>query len=242
MGSRWSDDGYVYFMGSIFTLPSIFRMARWRRQSSPEPKDRADLSDVEDDWRHARGLVIGVGTRSFAYETVNGNTVLSGPRMTIIAGVFSVLAIVCYLLCFQLVRERVEVPANNKKLDISQLLRVWSQTVRCLGLSPQRSRCCLRRSRCRACPGMFSRIIMAMRRRSLRPRSREVSRYCLSVRRLRQNYQRNMEKGTFCDFLSGGSGSLSGFVSSCILKMRLCMSHFYTCICGIWFLTQSYGR
>ena len=69
------------------------------------------------------GLFIGVGTPLFAFETVNGNTVLSGPRMTIIAGVFSVLAIVCYLLCFNLVRERVDVPANNQKLDIGRLLK-----------------------------------------------------------------------------------------------------------------------
>lgn len=59
----------------------------------------------------------------FAYETVNGNTVLSGSRMTIIAGVFGVMAIICYLLCFNLVRERVEVPANNAKLNIGNLLK-----------------------------------------------------------------------------------------------------------------------
>ena len=35
-----------------------------------------------------------------------------------IAGVFSVLAIICYILCFNLVRERVEVPANNQKMDL----------------------------------------------------------------------------------------------------------------------------
>ncbi len=68
------------------------------------------------------GLVIGVGTPMFAYEVVDGNTVLSGSRMTFIAGVFGVFAIICYLLCFKLVRERVEVPANNAKLNIGKLL------------------------------------------------------------------------------------------------------------------------
>lgn len=56
-----------------------------------------------------------------AYVTVDGNPVLSGSRMTIIAGVFSVLAVICYLLCYNLVRERVPVPANNQKLDIVAL-------------------------------------------------------------------------------------------------------------------------
>lgn len=58
-----------------------------------------------------------------AYVTVNGQTVLSGSRMTIIAGVFSVCAILCYLLCFHLVRERVDVPANNSKMDIGKMLK-----------------------------------------------------------------------------------------------------------------------
>lgn len=58
-----------------------------------------------------------------AYVTVNGQTVLSGSRMTIIAGVFSVCAILCYLLCFNLVRERVDVPANNSKMDIGKMLK-----------------------------------------------------------------------------------------------------------------------
>ena len=155
------------------------------------------LIDVEDDWRHARGLVIGAGTPILptrqsmatlccpcpAHDNHCRGFQRAGNRL------LSALFSACPRACGG--------SGNNKKLDISQLLRVWSQTVRCLGLSPQRSRCCLRRSRCRACPGMFSRIIMAMRRRSLRPRSREVSRYCLSVRRLRQNYQRNMEKRNF---------------------------------------------
>lgn len=43
--------------------------------------------------------------------------------MTIIAGVFSVCAILCYLLCFNLVRERVDVPANNSKMDIGKMLK-----------------------------------------------------------------------------------------------------------------------
>lgn len=67
--------------------------------------------------------MIGVGTPLVAYVTVNGNTVLSGTRMTIIAGVFSVCAIICYLLCFHLVRERVEVPANNEKLNVGKMLK-----------------------------------------------------------------------------------------------------------------------
>ena len=56
-----------------------------------------------------------------AYVTVDGNPVLSGSRMTIIAGIFLYCAVICYLLCFKLVSERVPVPANNQKLDLAAL-------------------------------------------------------------------------------------------------------------------------
>ena len=83
--------------------------------------DAAQVRGLDLD--HVAGLVIGVGTPMVAYVTVNGQTVLSGSRMTIIAGVFSVCAILCYLLCFHLVRERVDVPANNSKMDIGKMLK-----------------------------------------------------------------------------------------------------------------------
>ncbi len=90
---------------------------------SSDAKDRAQLST----WRTAggtfAGLLIGMLTPMFAYVTVNGQTVLSGPRMTIIAGIFSVLSIICYILCFYMTTERIEVPANNQKLDVPKMLK-----------------------------------------------------------------------------------------------------------------------
>ena len=58
-----------------------------------------------------------------AYVTVDGKTMLSGSRMTIIAGVFSVCAILCYLLCFKMVQERVQLTTKNEKLDFGKLLK-----------------------------------------------------------------------------------------------------------------------
>lgn len=43
--------------------------------------------------------------------------------MTIIAGVFAVCGIICHLLCFYLVTERVEVPQNTTKLDVGKMLK-----------------------------------------------------------------------------------------------------------------------
>ncbi len=118
----WMVVTYILW-GSIFYTSINIPYGSMASAVSPDPKDRADLSTWRTIGGTLAGLAIGVGTPMFAYETVNGNTVLSGSRMTVIAGVFSILAIVCYLLCFRLVRERVEVPANNEKLKIGRLLK-----------------------------------------------------------------------------------------------------------------------
>ncbi len=117
----WMVVTYILW-GSIFYTSINIPYGSMASAVSADPKDRADLSTWRTIGGALAGLVIGVGTPMFAYEVVNGNTVLSGSRMTIIAGVFGVLAIICYLLCFKLVRERVEVPANNAKLNIGKLL------------------------------------------------------------------------------------------------------------------------
>lgn len=118
----WMTVTYILW-GSIFYTSINIPYGSMASAISHDPKDRAELSTWRTIGATLAGLVIGVGTPMFAYEVVDGNTVLSGSRMTIIAGVFGVLAIICYLLCFNLVRERVEVPANNEKLDIAKMLK-----------------------------------------------------------------------------------------------------------------------
>lgn len=109
--------------GSIFYTSINIPYGSMASAISADPKERAELST----WRTIGGtlanLIIGTGTPLFAYVAVNGNQVLSGPRMTMIAGIFSVGAIICYLLCFNLVRERVPVDANSQKLDIGRILK-----------------------------------------------------------------------------------------------------------------------
>ncbi|MGN1142578.1 MAG: MFS transporter [Oliverpabstia sp.] len=109
--------------GSIFYTSINIPYGSMASAVSSDPKDRAQLSTWRTIGGTLAGLVIGVGTPMFAYEVVDGNTVLSGTRMTVIAGVFSVCAIICYLLCFNLVRERVPVQANNQKLEVGKLLK-----------------------------------------------------------------------------------------------------------------------
>lgn len=118
----WMVITYILW-GSIFYTAINIPYGSMASAISADPKHRAELSTWRTIGATLAGLFIGVGTPMVAYVTVNGNTVLSGSRMTIIAGVFSVLAIICYILCFNLVRERVEVPANNEKLNVGKLFK-----------------------------------------------------------------------------------------------------------------------
>lgn len=109
--------------GSIFYTSINIPYGSMASAISADPGDRAELSTWRTIGATLAGLVIGVGTPMFAYVVVDGQNVLSGPRLTIIAGIFSVGAIICYLLCFHLICERVPVPPNETKLDIGAMIK-----------------------------------------------------------------------------------------------------------------------
>ena len=102
----WLAVTYILW-GSIFYTSINIPYGSMASAVSPESKDRAELSTWRTIGASLASLVIGVGTPMIAYVTVDGKTMLSGSRMTIIAGVFSVMAIICYLLCLKMVQERV---------------------------------------------------------------------------------------------------------------------------------------
>lgn len=118
----WMIVTYILW-GSIFYTSINIPYGSMASAISADAKDRASLSTWRSIGSTLASLVIGVGTSLFAYETVNGNTILSGNRMTIIAGVFSVMAVICYMLCFKLATERVEVPQNNTKFNFGDLMK-----------------------------------------------------------------------------------------------------------------------
>lgn len=109
--------------GSVFYTAINIPYGSMASAVSADSKDRADLSTWRTVGSMLAQLIIGAGTPIFAYVVVNGNTILSGSRMTIIAGIFSIFAVICYLLCFYLVTERIEVPENNLKSNIGAMLK-----------------------------------------------------------------------------------------------------------------------
>lgn len=118
----WMAVTYILW-GSIFYTSINIPYGSMASAVTSDPNERAELSTWRTIGATLAGLAIGVGTPLVAFITVDGKTVLSGSRMTTIAGVFSICAIICYLLCFNLVRERVPVEANSQKLEIGKLLR-----------------------------------------------------------------------------------------------------------------------
>jgi len=93
---------------------------------SAEPGDRQSLSTFRTMGGMLAGMVIGVLLPLVAYETINGKETLVGAKVTMAAGIFSVLAIVCYLLCYKLVTERVvpeRDPNAGKGPSVGQMLK-----------------------------------------------------------------------------------------------------------------------
>ena len=91
---------------------------------SREPDDRQSLSTFRTLGSTLAGVIVGAGIPLFAYSTENGNTVMIGQKFTLIAGIFSILAIICYLICYFLVTERVTPPViKGEKRSIGQMLK-----------------------------------------------------------------------------------------------------------------------
>ncbi len=87
---------------------------------SAEPGDRQSLSTFRTMGGMLAGMVIGVLLPIIAYDkiTLADGTVketLIGSRVTLAAGIFSILAIVCYLLCYKMITERVVVESASKE-------------------------------------------------------------------------------------------------------------------------------
>lgn len=90
---------------------------------SPEPKHRAELSNWRSIGAALAGMVIGVVLPLIVfYKDSNGNEVLSGKRVTIAAAICSLGAVICYLLCYNLVTERVELKEKTEKFSFTVLL------------------------------------------------------------------------------------------------------------------------
>lgn len=107
----WFRIGWLFFTyilwGSVFYTTVNIPYGSMASAISSDPDDRQSLSTYRSVGSTLAGVIVGAGIPLFAYKAVDGNTVLDGPSFTVIAGIFSILALICYLLCYYLTTERV---------------------------------------------------------------------------------------------------------------------------------------
>ena len=116
--------------GSVFYTAVNIPYGSMASAISPEPGDRQSLSTFRTLGGTLAGLIIGVGLPLIAYRKVDGVETLIGPRVTLAAGVFSLLAIVCYLLCYALTTERVTPQVSHAPARFSSVADMLRGAVR----------------------------------------------------------------------------------------------------------------
>ena len=102
----WLAVTYILW-GSIFYTAVNIPYGSMASAISSDPGERQSLSTFRTMGSTLAGVIVGVTVPLFAYSSENGNPVLVGTKFTVLAGIFSALAVVCYLLCWWLTTERV---------------------------------------------------------------------------------------------------------------------------------------
>ena len=111
----WLTVTYILW-GSIFYTSINIPYGSMASTISRDPSDRQSLSTFRSLGGTLAGVVVGAGIPLVAYKTdALGNSVLDGKTFTIIAGVFSILSIIAYVLCYYLTTERVIIDTPHEK-------------------------------------------------------------------------------------------------------------------------------
>lgn len=109
---------YVTYLlwGSIFYTSINIPYGSMASAITAEPDERTALSTFRGVGATLASLVIGVLVPLVVYDSDNN---MVGGRMTAIAGVFSVLAVVFYLICYSMTTERVKVEKDPNAPKVS---------------------------------------------------------------------------------------------------------------------------
>ena len=110
--------------GSVFYTSINIPYGSMASAISADSGDRQSLSTYRTMGGMLAGVLIGVLLPLIAFEEINSKQVLVGRRVTVAAGVFSLLAVICHLLCYFLVSEREYYKAElgKRKSTVGMLL------------------------------------------------------------------------------------------------------------------------
>lgn len=130
----WMFFSYLLW-GSVFYTAVNIPYGSMVSAISPEPLHRAQLSNWRSIGAALAGMFIGVVLPLIVFYTdENGNEVLSGKRVMFAALICSVGAVICYILCYNLVTERVEFHPKNEKFSFSLMVRGLGKNKALIGL------------------------------------------------------------------------------------------------------------
>lgn len=118
----WMFFSYLLW-GSIFYTSINIPYGSMASAISADPTDRAQLSNWRTIGASLAGTAIGVGLPLIVFvKDDQGNQVLSGDHVALAALFCSILSVVCYLLCYNLVTERVKIEKKTGRFEIKKLL------------------------------------------------------------------------------------------------------------------------
>ena len=103
--------------GSVFYTSINIPYGAMASAISPEPGDRQSLSSFRTMGGMLGSAIVMMGVPLMVYDKIDGKEVLNGGKFTVVAGICSILAIVCYLLCYAMITERVKPEASEQKQD-----------------------------------------------------------------------------------------------------------------------------
>ncbi len=116
---------FTYLLwGSVFYTSINIPYGSMASAISGDPKERAELSTWRTIGATLAGTVIGVVLPLIIYyEDADGNQILSASKSTIAAGICSLGAVICYMLCFFMTTERVKVEQKTERFSLGGLLK-----------------------------------------------------------------------------------------------------------------------
>lgn len=84
------------------------------------PEQRAALSTWRSLGANFASIIIGsVVPQIIYYADANGNQIVSGSKFTLVAGIFSICALLCYMICYTLTTERIKLEPAQKEENVS---------------------------------------------------------------------------------------------------------------------------
>ena len=99
--------------GSVFYTSINIPYGSMASTISEDAGDRQSLSTYRSMGGMLAGAVVTAVVPVVAYDKIDGKEVLNGSAFTAVAGAFSLLSVVCYLLCYYLTTERVKVHISD---------------------------------------------------------------------------------------------------------------------------------